>query len=109
MQNQSSEIKFQLSVFDRLLRDQGFAQSMAAHLHSSYHTSLKETVPQFLTPADDTATIRVSKKEEKIAIKLAGFYALECGVGFLSERSCEPPFTWIERIAAGKADSNASL
>lgn len=109
MQKQEGQIERQLRVFDTLLRDKAFAQSMAAHLDSSYYAGLGQAAPPFLPASGAGDSARASKKEEKIATNLAGFYALECSVDILSMQTTEPPVAWIERIANGGADSSAGL
>jgi len=41
---------------------------------------------------------KVSVKEQKIAINLAGFYAVECGVGLLIALKGGTPEDWLEKI-----------
>jgi len=52
----------------------------------------------FLTPAEDTAINQKSAKEEKLAINLAGFYALECGVSYLSTTQNKLPSDILKSI-----------
>jgi hypothetical protein len=59
-------------------------------------------VPPFLKPEEETATAAKSVREEKIAINLAGFYALEAGIGYLSERDGLEPVKILEAIAEGR-------
>lgn len=99
----------ELATIDSLLRDSAFAQSMAATLDSSYYAGIGEKPSPFLTPADGTSVVMKSKLDEKIATNLAGFYALECGVGLLSVQSNATPVTILEKITNGTADSNMIL
>ncbi len=99
----------ELATLDSLLRDPVFAQSMAASLDSSYYEGIGEKPPPFLTPADDTTFIFKTQFEEKVATNLAGFYALECGVGLLSAQSNMTPIAILKKITGDNADSNMVL
>lgn len=99
----------ELVTIDSLLRDSAFTQSMAATLDSSYYTGIGEKPPAFLTPEDDTAFVIKSKLDEKVATNLAGFYALECGVGLLSTQSNTTPIAILKKITNGSADSDMIL
>lgn len=103
------EKRTELATLDSLLRNEAFAQETAAALDAAYYNGIGQTPPPFLTPEEKTATITVSGKEEKIAVNLAGFYALECGVGLLCKQTGETPVVWLERIAAGKTDTASRL
>ncbi len=99
----------QLHKIDSLLQDAAYATSMAATLDSAYYKGIGEAVPPFISAAEETDTIVVSKKEDKIATNLAGFYALECGVELLCNQFNETPIIWLQRIAAGTLDSVSNL
>lgn len=92
----------QLARLQALLRDPAFAQDMAQTLDAAYYTGQGQAVPPFLKPEEMSATAPKSVREEKIAINLAGFYALEAGVGILAERSGESPLQIIDAIAQGR-------
>lgn len=102
-------MKKELTALDSLLRNEAFARDMAATLDAAYYKGIGQTPPPFLSPEEETGTITVSKKEEKIAVNLAGFYALQCGVGLLCKQTAETPAAWLERIAANKADTASVL
>ena len=106
---QERSMATELAIIGSLLRNIAFAESMAKTLDSSYYAGVGEPVPEFLTLEDDTATIFQSPRNEKIATNLAGFYALECGVDFLSTKSNSTPVEWLEKISGGTADTNAIL
>lgn len=74
----------QLEAINHLLKDKTFALKMAQHMEAAYYAGQQKEAPPFLSAAEDTATINKSAHEEKIAINIAGFYALECGVSYLS-------------------------
>jgi hypothetical protein len=101
--------QMQLTVIDSLLRSADFNLSIAKAQDTAYYTGIGEPVPAFLTPAEDTATIAKSVKEEKIATNLAGFYALECGIGVLCNQTHEKPVDWLEKIVQNKTDSATIL
>jgi hypothetical protein len=103
------QIQKESATIDSLIRNADFAYSMAKTLDSSYYIGVGQTPPDFLTDADDTATIIKNVKEEKIAINLAGFYALECGIGALSAQTNQAPTEWLKKIINKTADSNAIL
>jgi len=103
------QLQYELATIDSLLRDTAFALSMAKSLDSAYYAGIGETAPEFLPPDEETALVTKPLKEEKIAINLAGFYALECGLGLLCTQSNETPVEWLQKIKNGTADSNAVL
>jgi len=106
---ESVQIQKELSIIDSLLRDSAFALSMATSLDSAYYAGIGEASPGFLTPEEDTAVVIKQVKDEKIATNLAGFYALECGIGLLCTQSEQTPVEWLQKIKNGTADSNAVL
>ncbi|MDQ6889984.1 MAG: hypothetical protein M3Z56_06895 [Bacteroidota bacterium] len=99
----------ELAKIDSLLRDSSFALSMAASLDSAYYAGIGQKPPAFLMPEEDTGFILKSKTDEKVATNLAGFYALECGVGLLSAQSNTSPVVVLKKIVNGNADSNMIL
>lgn len=74
----------QVEMISKLLKDKQFAFKMAKHMEAAYFNGQNKSVPLFLSPAEDTAIIQKSAREEKIAINTTGFYALECGVNYLA-------------------------
>lgn len=101
--------KKELATIDSLLRDAGFTQSMARALDSSYYAGIGQTPPAFFTSEDSTAVIIKRKQDEKIATNLAGFYALECGIGLLCAQNKATPVEWLQKVTNGSADTNAVL
>ena len=99
----------QLARLQALLRDTAFAQDMAQTLDAAYYTGQGQAVPPFLKPEEMTATAPKSVREEKIAMNLAGFYALEAGVGMLAERGHESPLQIIDSIARGQRPAGDML
>lgn len=91
----------QLRYLQGLLQSRDFAQEMAAYLDAAYYGGQRQSPPPFLTPEDETAVARKSVKEEKIAINLAGFYALETCGGVIAERTRELPTQVLESIVNG--------
>ena len=63
---------------------------MADTMHAAYYTSQGQAAPAFLTPADDTAVVSKSVRDEKIATNVAGFYALECGLNYFAAQNRLP-------------------
>lgn len=103
------QIQKELITIDSLLRNADFTYSMAKALDSSYFIGIDQTPQDFFAPGDDTVMVLKSLKEEKIAINLAGMYALECGVDLLCEKTQQTPFVWLNKIVDKTADTNAVL
>ena len=99
----------QLARLQTLLRDTSFAQDMAQSLDAAYYIGQGQVVAPFLKPEELTATSAKSVKEEKIAINLAGFYALEAGVGILGQSGRETSLQIIDGIAAGTRSAEDML
>ncbi len=91
----------QLETLKQLLQDPAFALEMASWLDAAYYKGQGEPVPDFLTPEDEAAVKEKSVAEEKIAMNLAGFYALEAGLGVLTERTGESPEAILTEIVNG--------
>lgn len=91
----------QFQKLQTLLRDQNFALEMAQYLDAAYYKGISQPVPPFLKPEEETATQPKSVKEEKIAINLAGFYALEVGISAISDRTKETPIEILDSITKG--------
>lgn len=107
--NEDAKMKAELGTIDSLLRNVPFAEAMAKTLDSSYYAGIGDQAQPFLVPGDDTAMIIKSLRDEKIAMKLAGFYALECGIGLISTQTNVQPVECLTQIADGSADSNTIL
>lgn len=99
----------QLEKINSLLRDPQFTESMAKALDSSYYVGVQQEQPPFITPADDTTIIRKSLRSEKIAMNLAGFYALECGINLISSKTNQTPVALLEQITGKTIDSGSIL
>jgi hypothetical protein len=99
----------QLKRLQALLQSKDFALEMASYLDAAYYRGQNQTPPPFLGPGEDTAMVPKSVKEEKIAINLAGFYAVEAGVTAIAERTGELPMTILEAIGAGKRSNEDML
>lgn len=90
----------QLQKINLLLRDKNYAFEMARHMDSSYYIGQNKPVQALLGPGEDTATILKSTGEEKVATSIAGFYALECGVNYLSTTQGKAPSEILRSIIA---------
>ncbi|MGN6295368.1 MAG: hypothetical protein ACTHM7_01195 [Ginsengibacter sp.] len=88
----------QLQKLSELLQSKQFALQMAEHIEAAYYESIHQPVPEFFKDEEDTATLEKSYNEEKIAINLAGFYALECGLSYLASAKNEVPSDVIKSI-----------
>jgi hypothetical protein len=91
----------QLRRLQALLQNREFAEEMAAYLDAAYYGGQRQSPPPFLRPEDETAMTRKSVKEEKIAMNLAGFYAIEVGATVIGERTRELPTAILESIVNG--------
>jgi hypothetical protein len=98
----SAPARAELDRLQVLLRDPAFAQSMAEALDAAYYRGQGQTPPPFLKPEEMAATAPKSVREEKIAINLAGFYALEAGAGYMAERDGQTPLDVLQAVADGR-------
>ena len=94
----------QLQRVDQLLKDKSFALEMAVHMEADYYKSQQQTVPPFLKPGEDTTSVKKNVLEEKIAINVAGFYALECGLSYLASAENKLPSAVLESIINDSID-----
>ena len=79
-----SSVEVQLQKIGTLLQSETFAFDMAQHLEAAYYKGIHEPAHDFLKPGEATAMIRRPVGAEKIAVNIAGFYALECGLSYLA-------------------------
>lgn len=99
------KIEKELKKIDALLQDAGFALTMAEALNTAYYQSMNKPVPVFIDASNANSIIVKSAKEEKIAINLAGFYALECGICALVVENNESPISLLEKIVSHNMDN----
>ena len=95
------ETAAQLTQLQTLLQDPAFALEMAQWLDAAYYKGQGQPVPDFVSAEEETAVKEKSVKEEKIAMNLAGFYAVEAGLGVLVERTGETPTALLTAIVDG--------
>ncbi|MVM35935.1 hypothetical protein GO755_38335 [Spirosoma sp. HMF4905] len=107
--DQKSQLDEEIATIDSLLRNEEFAVEMAKTLDAAYYVGVGKTPPPFLSPKEDTDSVKIKAKDEKIAINLAGFYALECGLGALCAQTNQKPTDLLQTIVANKADSATIL
>ena len=88
----------QLQKLKALLQNKLFALEMAQYMETAYYTAQQQEVPAFLKPGEDTATISKNAKEEKVATNIAGFYALECGLSYLTTAQHKLPSAVLQAI-----------
>lgn len=103
------QIDRELAIIDSLLRNEAFAVDIAQAQNTAYSVGVGETPKPLLSPGDDTASVKIRKKDEKIAINLAGFYALECGLGAVCAKTKQKPTDLLQTIVDNKADSATVL
>jgi len=101
-----SSLKVQLQRIGVLLHSRSFALDMAQHLEAAYYKGIHEPAPAFLKPGEDTAMIRRTIKAEKIAINIAGFYALECGLNYLATSRHMLPSDVLPSVIADSINEN---
>ena len=99
----------ELTRIDALLQDADFTRSMAEIIHVAKFDGTGQVVPPFISAEEESEEISITAKEEKVAINLAGFYALECGIDLLSSETNEPPIVWLQRIVNRKLNDNTIL
>jgi len=99
----------QLSAINELLRSDSFSLHIARAQDTAYYKGIGEPVPPFLTPEQDTAIFVQPVVEQKVATNIAGFYALECGIGLLCQQTKETPTHWLQKIVTEQADSSSIL
>jgi hypothetical protein len=107
--NQSQAIQSELATIDSLLRSEAFALTTAQTLDAAYYAGVGQKPAPFLSPQDDTAKVKISRRDEKIAINVAGFYALECGLGAICANTNQKPTDLLQTIVEQKADSATVL
>lgn len=103
------QIQQELRKMDSLLRKESYSFEMAKAVDSAYHAGVGEKPADFLSPGEDTATVKINLKEAGAAINLAGFYATECGVSYLCEQTQKKPTDILAAIVNKTIDPNAVL
>jgi len=104
-QNMKDEIKHELNKIDALLRSADYNFAMAQTLEAAYYKGTGKAIPPFLSSNEETATKKIFFKEEEIATNLAGFYALECGLGWICSQTNETPVEVLKKINNHTLDS----
>ena len=104
---QKQSIEEQLKKLNGYLRDLAWAVSIAAAQDAAYYLSQGKEVPPF--EADKSAVVKKSIKDEKIAINIAGFYAVECGIGVLVAKKGNTAVYWLEKIVHQELDAAEML
>ncbi|WP_420150851.1 hypothetical protein [Spirosoma sp.] len=108
-ENLTQQIDKELATIDSLLRNETFANEIAEAQNRAYYVGVGETPMPLLSPGEDTATVNVKLKDEKIATNLAGFYALECGLGAVCAQTNQKPTDFLQTLVDNKADSTTVL
>lgn len=104
--NQCPTVKSQWEAIQILIQDREFVTEMAARLDAAYYRGIGEKVPVFLDSAAQMKTMEKDPLEEKIAINIAGFYALESGLSYLAESQATPPSEILEAISKDSLSPN---
>lgn len=85
----STHEEARLIELKNLLQSKDFARKVAESQQNAYYQSLGEELKPLITPEEETQTEEKPVAELKIAINIAGFYALECGAGYLAQRDTQ--------------------
>ena len=101
------QLNTEISKINTLLRDTSFAAAMAGGQEATFYYSQGQAVPEFFAGPD--SLIHKSQREEKIATNLAGFYALETGIGALMAEKRGSPVEWLHKIVDHTIDSSSML
>ncbi|MEO6188815.1 MAG: hypothetical protein ABIO82_05120 [Ginsengibacter sp.] len=88
----------QIEMISSLMKNKNFVTDMAKHMEASYYEALNKPVPEFLSPADESKMVEKSAFEEQVATKVAGFYALECGVSYMATAQKKLPVDVLKSI-----------
>ena len=105
--NQSTDQE--LRRIDALLRNDEFARAMAEAQHRADEDNENKNPAPLLVPDDETACVTISRRDEKIATNLAGFYALECGLGAVCAQTNQKPTDLLQAIVNDQVDSDTVL
>ena len=105
---QEQTMNDQLQKISALLQDSVFSLETAKNQEASYYLSQGQTPPPFLS-GDADSILKKSFREEKIAINIAAFYALECGIGFLMDQKKGSLIEWLNKIVTQQLDSSEQL
>lgn len=99
----------ELRRIEVLLRSEAFAQAMAEAQHRADERRENRNPAPLLAPGDETARVTISRRDEKIATNLAGFYALECGLGVVCAQANQKPTDLLQLIVDNQIDSATKL
>ncbi|GAA4470405.1 hypothetical protein GCM10023189_58940 [Nibrella saemangeumensis] len=81
-----------------MLRSRAFALDISQKLEAAYNQNLTDTQPAILPEQVIPEMVAQVGQEEKIAVNLAGFYALECGVDYLATLKRKRPSEILQSI-----------
>lgn len=81
----TQDVETQMLKLKSLMQDPAFAREMAEWLEGAYYRGIGEEAPPFIEPGQEAAKIEKLLINEKIAMNVAGFYALESGLGYILE------------------------
>lgn len=106
---QQNHLDQELNKIDTLLKDADFSFRIAQTLAAAYYAGTGKEAPPFITPQETNEIVSKSFKEEKIAINLAGFYALECGLTFLYITTKQSPVSLLTQIVNETCNTETML
>ena len=93
----------------KLLQSKEFAYEIAAYMDSSYYAGEKKTVPPFISTENEQVVKKKSFKEEKIAMNVAGFYAMECVVNYFVAAKKQAPSSILKSITGNSISKEDKL
>lgn len=97
--------KAEFVKIESLLKSEHFSYSMAKALNNAYLEKMGLPKSEFLLFEEEEDNAHKTKLEEAIATSIAGFYALECGLDYLSHIKNELPSTILRSIVENTIDA----
>ena len=98
--------KEQFKAIEKLMKNTAFALEMAAHMEAAYYQGQNQPVPAFITVNDETTTMVKRTSEDKLSANLGGFYALICGLEYLSFTQSQPSSKVLRDILENRLEDN---
>lgn len=107
---QDQKTNAELMQIDALLKDTDFALKVAAKQEAAYYEGIGKHAPVFISENDKVNNVERPLIDEKTAVSLAGFYAVETGIGWLCKRDELTPIESLQNIVQNKiAESDLEL
>ncbi len=97
--------KAEFVKIESLMKSGHFSYSIAKVLNNAYLEKMGLPKSEFLFDKGEEDTAQKDKLEEAIATNIAGFYALECGLDYLSHIKNELPSSILRSIVENTIDT----